>query len=130
MPLSLSEEIINKFNLAPNSYYPDIENPYKSKTVESENVERTAEDRLRAKVINRTPKGWYGVSFGSPTPTIWFAALDYLFDKLNEIEPGWELYQCTIKYGHLKLYVGNVSEGTQKEIRILWEVMSDEKLIY
>lgn len=130
---NIIEKLKEKYNLAPDSYYKS--NPY----VLSENQEdhrelkelcNFLEKRLQEKWHDRIVDGYYGFSFGSPTPTVWFYAIDEFLDWAQENNPDFQIFQQKLKFGQYCCYVKNINQETKRAIRQLEELLSDKFLIY
>lgn len=127
--MNKAQELISKYKLAANSYYE--KSPYgDNRDPEIDKACREKEAGLMAKYRDRIGQGWYGFSFGSPTPLVWFSVLDefigYILDKNSDAI----ILQQKTKFGGLRSYWSGLTKEEQDMVDELEEVLFDEKLIY
>jgi hypothetical protein len=68
------------------------------------------------------PKGWYGLSFNTPSVTEY---LDTVMEDLITI-PGFELHQIKMKFGMARFYFG--TSWKQKHLEAALEIKIEEKI--
>jgi len=118
------KELIKKYNLKKDSYFEEKEVP--SFSYENEKI-----SELQKKWKSHIPDGWYGfLGLGYNTPQVWFEAIDEFLEYVLVNNPNMEIYQVKVKFGGLRLYIGNVEEKFQKEAQELCDCFFDYKLIY
>jgi hypothetical protein len=130
--MNKAEELIEKYNLKPDSYYHGNFNPYLVEYKNSiKHLCNSKTDELQNKFKHRIPKGWYGFKgLGCPTPLEWFKVLNQFLEYVEEQCPDFEIYQIKVKFGGIRIYLGNISEEIQQDISKLTGVMIDAKLVY
>lgn len=129
--MNKAEELIIRYNLQPDSYYPDNFNPYKDYTEKDKLLDKESLSNLKSKYQRYVPPRWYGFNgLGYPTPLIWYDVLDEFLAYVEEKCPEFEIYQIKIKFGGIRIYIGNISDEIQQEIYQLTSAMVDAKLIY
>lgn len=130
--MTLSEEVISRFNLKRNSYY--TESAYggadEEATLNRRKFNEELESDLRKKWGHKVKPPHYGVSLGSPLPPIFFAAIDYMLDKVNQRCPDFTFSQLKLKFSEVRFYRYGVDEETNKEIDLILHELSDQHLIY
>lgn len=137
-------KIISKYKGFTNYWYPDV----KEKTVYlNSKLEKYKKDceglenKLIKKYKNYIPDGWYGFSFGSPTPKDWFKIIDEFLQYLLKLQKegkisNFEIHQIKIKFGGLRFYVSykcdveEFDEFIKLQIGALEHHLYDSKLIY
>lgn len=130
------QEIIEKYKLAPDSYYPDIENPYSfrdGENVMNNSIQEQNElyEKYSKKWQHRVKEGWYGFGgLGNPTPPVWYNVIDEMLTYIEKECPDLVIRQIKIKWGILCMYVDGITPEINQEIRILTNVLRDKKLIY
>lgn len=128
--MNKAQELIKKYNLAANSYYPNTKNPYQDRDKETDKLCAEKEAALMTKYRDRIGKGWYGFSFGSPTPLVWFAVIDEFIGYILEKNSVSEIRQVKMKMGGCRIGIFGLID---EEFDMCWElerVLFDEKLIY
>lgn len=121
-------ELIQKYNLAPDSYY--TVSPYTNRSYDDDNAVFLEEKLLKSKWKAYIEPQYYGFSFGSPTPLVWLSVIDEFLDHVVEQCPNMRILQIKIKFGGLRCYIINVVPDIEEEIRQLEKVLFDKKLIY
>ena len=150
-------EILKKYNVIPNNWYPeclqknikknnwypDVDNLYTDPEIT--NKYRVGcdekENALLLKWKPYIPNGWYGFSLGSPCPHLWYPIIDEFLEYLVKLQndgkiANFEIHQIKLKYGGLRFYVGYLCEDKlldkqiREEINQLGDCLYDEKLIY
>ncbi len=123
------EELKQKYNLKPNSYYSD--SPYTDN--EFNKIRRAETDLLEKELMDkwkdRIPKGWYGFSL-SPCPKIWFKVIDEFLEWVKERNPDFEIHQIKAKFASIRFYIGSVGIETEDACLKLEELLTDRYLIY
>lgn len=134
--MNKADEIIKKYNLAPDSYYPDEVNPYDFRTGKLTDMDnRIAEQyglyrTYTHKWKDYVPEKWYGWGgLGNPTPAIWYRAIDEFLEYVKEIDPEFKILYIKIKLGGLRIGIDTKCDIIQ-DIRKLETSMYDNKLIY
>lgn len=122
------DELIEKYNLKENSYY--TESPYLNRNEEDDKLSAKKEAELLVKWKDHIPKGWYGFSFGTPTPHMWFDVIDEFLEYVKSQQSDFQILQIKIKFSGVRIYLNNISEDIQEQISKLEEVLSDKFLIY
>jgi len=134
--MSKAEELIKKYKLIPDHYYdfpayPLDFKPYTDVMEEDANFCKYKFKALKEKYKNRVPDRWYGFDgLGNPTPYVWYEALEEFLEYVEQQCPQFEIYQIKIKFGGIRIYLGNISEEIQQDISKLTSVMTDAKLVY
>ena len=130
--MNKAEELIEKYSLKPDSYYHVDFNPYLEEYRDSVmHICNSKMNELQEKFKQRIPKGWYGFKgLGFPTPLEWFKVLEEFLNYVEQQCPDFEIYQIKIKFGGIRIYLGNISKEIQQEIFELTSAMVDAKLIY
>ena len=137
-------KILQKYDGFTNYWYPDVNEPtvYQSPDIEKYRKENEGEEkRLLNKYKKHIPPGWYGFSFGSPTPKAWFLIIEEFLDYLINLEKegkikNFEIHQYKLKFGGLRAY--HSFECVDDELREFIDLQTaklenhlyDEKLIY
>jgi len=128
------QKILQKYKAQRDYYYPNIENPYKIDELKNASGEK--ENKLREKWAKHIPPGWYGFSFGRPTPDCWFDIIDEFLDYLLTIDPALEIHQIKMKFGSCLMYLHynipneELREFVELQIEKLEWTLFDKKLIY
>ena len=137
-------KILSKYDGFTNYWYPDVEEEtvYSSPKLETYKKEcEGIENKLLKKYKDYIPKGWYGFSFGTPTPKEWFEIIDdflqYLLKLQKENKIGdFEIHQIKMKFGGLRFYISykcndeEFDEFIKLQIDKLEHHLYDSKLIY
>ena len=137
-------EILSKYKGYSNYWYPNVTEStiYQSPDLERYEKESGGEEaRLLKKYKKHIPNGWYGFSFGSPTPKDWFLIIEEFLDYLIDLEKKkkikeFEIHQVKIKFGGLRFYVNFSSKNEEFEEYINLQIekleshLFDKKLIY
>lgn len=132
--MSKVQELIEEYNLTPNSYY--TESPYtkewldKTKVILPSIIYNKAENALRKRWGSRISKDWYGFNLGIPIPLVWYIVIDKFLEYIEQKCPEFEIYQIKLKFGGLRMYLGKISKEIQQEIDNLENVLTDKYLIY
>ena len=75
--MAFIDDLIEKYNLAADSYYEDNVNPYVQVSAEDRQYAYKRTDELQEKYKSYIPKGWYGfLGLGSPMPSVWFDVIE------------------------------------------------------
>jgi len=135
--MNKAEEIIKKYSLVPNSYYPDGVNPYDFRTGKHTDMDNHIAEqndlykKYSQKWKDYVPEKWYGWGgLGNPTPVSWYLAIDEFLEYVKEIDPEFKILQLKIKFGSLRMYLNSTKQEVHELCHILEESMFDEKLIY
>lgn len=123
--MDIIEQLKQKYNLAPDSYY--TKSPY---SMDLYGKASPREVELRNKWKDYVPPRWYGISLGEPTPPVWFDVLDEFLDYTKEKHLNFKILQIKIKFSNLRMYLENISPPTQKLVYELENLLSDKYLIY
>ena len=137
-------KILSKFHGFTNYWYPDVKEDtvYLSPDIEKYRKEcQGLESKLKKKYKSYIPKGWYGFSFGEPTPPDWFKIIDKFLQYLIKLEKekkisNFEIYQIKMKYGGLRFYCNwscedeEFNEYLRLQVDKLENHLRDKKLIY
>jgi hypothetical protein len=137
-------KILQKYDGFANYWYPNVkeETVYQSPDLEKYRKESDGEEhRLKEKYKLYIPKGWYGFSFGSPTPKNWFLIIDEFLEYLVELQKkkkisGFEIHQIKMKFGSCRFYISykcnddEMQEFIYLQIQKLESHLHDDKLIY
>ena len=134
--MNKAEELIEKYKLVPDHYYdlpayPIDFSPYKE-IREDDNYEGLLRlKKLKERFGKRVPPRWYGFDgLGIPTPIIWYDVLAEFLEYVEQQCPDFEIYQIKIKFGGIRIYLGNITNDVQQEIFELTSAMVDAKLVY
>jgi hypothetical protein len=128
--MSKAQELIKKYSLKPNSYYLNNLNPYKERNEELNKLCEKKEAALIKKYKDRIPNGWYGFSFGTPIPIVWFEVIDEFLEWLINQNPEVEIHQIKIKFGGCRFGIEALTDEEYSLCQELEDVLFDEKLIY
>lgn len=74
-------------------------------------------------------EGWYGFDFGS-IPQVWVNIIDDFLTHVVRIYPNMTIHQIKVKFGHLDIYLGNVSHEIDLLCRTLTTYLFDSRLVY
>ena len=139
------KKILSKYGGFTNYWYPDVEEEtlYKNEKVKEKYSKECEgmESALLKKYKDYIPKGWYGFSFGSPTPKDWFKIIDEFLQYLLELQKenkisDFEIHQIKMKFGGLRFYVSykcnneELREFIELQIDRLERHLHDDKLVY
>ncbi len=137
------QEILNKYNATPNSYYLSNDNPkLEQKKYVEEMMEKWGESRLPPNHYFYAPEyksfvqkwKWKAVdsydsfNLGCLFPILWINILDEFLEYVNCINPEFKIKKMSIKYGCLKLDLQNIDDKIKDEIIVLEENCWDEKI--
>ncbi len=125
--MNKAEELIKKYNLVPNTYLK--ESPYNKLSPFVEGITRSQDEWLLEKWDKYIPTGWYGFSL-DPFPDICADAIDEFLEYVEKECRNFEILQIKLKFGGLRMYMGNINENIQKQCDLLMSVMKDERLFY
>lgn len=108
-------KIIKKYKLAPNSYtLNDVKSDY----------------GLFEDTWNNHCDGNYWNWELSGLPETWINALQEILEIVKQHNPRFIIYQVKLKYGGIRIYLGNINGATEKAIQDVTELLFDEKLIW
>lgn len=128
---SLSQEVISRFNLKRDSYYTKSAYGRPEEDALTERIKNAKlEQLLREKWGHKIEKGHYGFSLSSPLPTVFFEAIDYLLEKLDERCPNFTFSQIKLKMGSVRFYLNGIDTETDYEVEAIAQELHDKYLFY
>lgn len=129
--MSKLQELIDKYHLQRNSYYPEDFLPYRDTSPEDQKIMRERTRQLQQKYAAYIPKGWYGfLGLGAPTAITWFDVIEEYIDHLLQSSPDLEILQVKVKFGGIRMYLGKITKEQQEELSTLTNLLHDDKLIF
>lgn len=128
--MNIIEQLKEKYNLAPNSYYTS--SPYgKDDKLARENHTNNYYQPFYDKWIKYTAENHYGPGgLGYPLPEVFYAALNEFLEYVLKECPDFKICQIKLKFGSVRAYLDGVSEKVKDECWELEKLLSDKHLIY
>lgn len=130
---TFADKLIEKYNLKKDSYYPQYKS-YKDMVANIDSTIAHERGELDAGLYNKyklhIPEGWCGFDLGYIVPTSWFHVIDEFIQYVIDEYPNMEIQQIKIKFGSIRIYLGNISEYIDQQVFKLEKVMSDKNLIW
>lgn len=74
-------------------------------------------------------EGWYGIDCGL-IPSSWVNVIDEFLDWVKDNNPNFYIQQIKVKFGEIRIYVGNCDFYTDEFCVELGQLLYDTRLVY